>query len=138
MKISYKDITEKLGEPFWFTEHGYPRYCEFHPQECGIYHKEAALLLIRCQNCHKEFKVSETSNAENVLAEEIKQRRLFYGDPPDVGCCPAGPTMTSEEICVLEYWRKEFIFNKMIWRRIDELEIDLRHLLHEKTIEDYL
>ena len=29
---------------------------------------------------------------------------LHYGDPPNMGCCPAGPTMSSIPREVLEMW----------------------------------
>ena len=43
-----------------------------------------------------------------------------YGDPPNMGCCPAGPTMNCEDIKILEFW--EMV--DMRWVRVPELEIE--------------
>ncbi|MFW6184041.1 MAG: hypothetical protein ACOC8X_09610 [Chloroflexota bacterium] len=40
------------------------------------------------------------------LSELIDAGRLHYGDPPNAGCCPAGPTMNSEPRRVLEFYRR--------------------------------
>lgn len=75
--------------------------------------------------------------ARNILAHEIETRSLHYGDPPNIGCCPAGPTMNSEMIRILEYWRcnhLEYVdkTTNIItdyeaysrWQRFPHLEID--------------
>ena len=54
----YGDILEKLGPAIWYTEDGYPRYCEFAPNECGVHTKAVALLEIACQDCDKRFLVA--------------------------------------------------------------------------------
>ena len=38
------------------------------------------------------------------LGDMIRLQRIHYGDPPNVRCCDAGPTMNSVMKTVLEYW----------------------------------
>ena len=57
MFVSYKDITDKLGEPVWWVD-GYPRYCPFDPHEVKVYIDIAVLLHIECQACSKPFNVA--------------------------------------------------------------------------------
>jgi len=55
------------------------------------------------------------------IANQIKEKTIHYGDPPNVRCCAAGPTMNSDPLLVLEYWeRKNFD-----WVRNPEYEINL-------------
>jgi len=115
MHCTYKDIRERLGEPLWWDEFAVPRYCEFRPSEAAnIYAWECCLLEIACQNCGKRFLVcmSWSSWAEimgkptPMLAERIRSSVLGYGDPPNAGCCSAGPTMSSDVLRVVEYWAR--------------------------------
>lgn len=125
MKIKYSDILDKIPEsPIWFDSNGTPRYNHFHPKDVPcIYADEAALILIGCQACGQEFKVSlhhEMYDDKN-LSEQIPY--LYYGDPPNVECCSIGPTMSSDSVRVLEFWIKE----KFVWIRKPELEIELNN-----------
>ena len=43
---------------------------------------------------------------DDPLANDIRDGSLHYGDPPNIECCPAGPTMNSEMLKVIEYWKK--------------------------------
>jgi hypothetical protein len=130
----YRDITDKLGSPLWWDENAVPRYCEFHPDHtANIYAREAVLLHIQCQSCGASFKVCMSQGASRVnwvrtntdgpvvlyptLAESVKD--LHYGDPPNYGCCPAGPTMNSVPREVLKFWRREHAD----WERVPELEV---------------
>lgn len=123
MHTRYADILDRIAEPpRWFDEHAVPRYCDFSPRELAyIYAQEAALVLIRCQGCKAEFRVAFSEintrqllwNAEKkkvkTIADLIADRKLHYGDPPNTGCCDAGPTMNSVPVRVLEYWYKPII-----------------------------
>jgi hypothetical protein len=65
-----------------------------------------------------------------TLAERIRLKNIGYGDPPNIWCCAAGPTMTSDTVRVLEYWRRyesdtEGNVKSIDWTRYPELEIDL-------------
>lgn len=130
MRHDYLDIAARIKEaPQWFDEHGVPRYCRFHPAEiANVYAQEAVLMEIACQRCGHLFPVAisqddlERFNAKHTLAEMIGVRELHYGDPPNVACCDAGPTMNSEPRKVLEYWQT----NKGEWTRNPELEVDIR------------
>lgn len=121
MKQSYCDITNKLGKPLWWDEVGAPRYDEFSPDLLNdIYAKEAALMLIKCQVCRTEFKVclSSWEIDKKSISDRILNNSLYYGDPPDFGCCCSGPTMTSDPVRVLEFWKRE----NFEWVRMPELE----------------
>lgn len=121
MLASYADIRDRIATPpLWFDESGVPRYEPFHPElSANIYADEVALVEIACQACEQTFHVAISSTLSErlmrqvtqaldglpaSLAERIADKSLGYGDPPNVGCCPAGPTMSSDTIRVLEYW----------------------------------
>lgn len=112
MKHHYRDIRDKIAfEPLWWDEAGVPRYCEFSPKETNdIYADEVAFLEIACQNCGRRFKVALSAGSrqrgEGVpsLASRVRAGSLYYGDPPNIGCCPTGPTMNSVPLRVLEFW----------------------------------
>lgn len=126
MHHHYRDITDKLGQPLWWDEYAVPRYCEFNPNEVAdIYASEVCLLEIGCQNCGQGFKVAMSwSYMDRVirdsrsLSELIAINAIHYGDPPNNGCCPAGPTMNSIPIQVIEFWQK----NRLERERKPELE----------------
>ena len=131
MHHHYNDITEKIGEePQWWDEHAVPRYCAFEPDACAdIYADEVVLLLIACQNCGREFRVAMSTDSFDVLmnrerlADLIKSGAIHYGDPPNYECCPPGPTMNSEPLQVLEYWRKDR--TAFEWKRDSALEVKI-------------
>ena len=139
MNQCYHELLAALGTPQWFDEHAVPRYIPFAPREvANIYADQVLLVEIRCQGCRTRFKVAFSESLAFLLAERITAAeeidalpRLFdavahggphYGDPPNVACCPSGPTMNSEPIRVLEAWERPDPFE---WVRRPELEIDL-------------
>lgn len=123
MNRFYSDIISRIPElPKWFDEHAVPRYEEFTPdQASNIYAIVAVLALIQCQSCKEKFKVCFTYNSYDdlQLSKLIHHNNLFYGDPPNMECCPSGPTMSSDTLQVLEYWSKE----DFDWVRDSSLEI---------------
>ena len=129
MNHHYKDIRDRIAEePEWFDEHAVPRYGAFSPKEsANIYAKQVALVLIACQNCGRRFKVC-FSACRLVIASggdlwrAITERSIHYGDPPNIECCPAGPTMNSEPIAVLEAWERSDYGD---WTRRGEFEVVL-------------
>jgi hypothetical protein len=143
MNHHYNDIRSRISTPpKWWDEYAVPRYCDFTPDEVAdIYAKDVALVEIACQNCGERFMVAFSWNdftrREAMTPERIKD--LHYGDPPNAGCCGAGPTMNCEDLSVLEFWRKggdEFTEphpshpelrickpGYFEWRRVPELEI---------------
>jgi hypothetical protein len=128
MNYNYADIVDKLGEPLWWDENAVPRYCEFSPDvNANIYAIEVVLLEIRCQDCAQRFKVAMSWGAMDQvqgypsLAEEIKDGTIHYGDPPNAGCCPAGPTMSSISLRVLQYWKRV----DHEWHRFTEREVEI-------------
>ena len=108
----YRDIIERLGTPDWWDEAGVPRYGEFHPDMCNsIYGGEAALMKIACQNCGTEFKVAVKPNTpwepDSAISDRARDGGLVpYGDPPNTGCCPEGPTMSSLSVDYISYWER--------------------------------
>lgn len=145
MHHDYADILDAAGadrEPRWWDENGVPRFCDFHPQASGyIYASEAVLLGITCQGCGHPFRVCMTQGDMSyswwplekppyedgvrcvfkkwpTLAERVEAGEIEYGDPPNVGCCAAGPTMSSVPRRVLEFWRR----GSGEWKRVPWLE----------------
>ena len=114
MKRHYREILERFessasscvpsSPPIWFDENGVPRWVPFSPSEIAdIYARVCALMEIRCQNCERSFLVSMVlplSEAGGRVLDEMFE----YGDPPNVECCPSGPTMNSVPIRVVEFW----------------------------------
>lgn len=114
MKSSYHDILSRISEPpSWFDKHGVPRYEAFSPEAVAdVYTREIALFEVRCQACGRVFKVSRSGRTigdPHSLTSSIDARRLCYGDPPAVGCCPTGAVMNSVPVRVLELWRRRGI-----------------------------
>lgn len=107
MKHHYRDITDQLGTPGWWDENGVPRYCDFSPEEgANIYAQEICLLEIHCQACARPFQVAMSSREPRALEEAVRAGTLHYGDPPCLPCCPAGPTMNSVPVRVIEFWER--------------------------------
>lgn len=100
-----------------------PRYCDFAPKyAANIYAREVALMLIQCQSCRQQFKVC-MSGGRGSIAGAIKDGSLHYGDPPNIQCCAAGPSMNCIDVRVLECWRRDL---GLEWERETSLEIDLK------------
>ncbi len=151
MHCDYSDITSRLGTPLWWDEHAVPRFDRFHPRDVAdIYADEVALFIVTCQGCGREFPVAEARGPITKvlyphmtgLAEAIRTKTLEYGDPPNIGCCGAGPTMNSEPRRVLGYWSRHHrehtkevgfpggrvvsdVSAYMEWRRDPSLEIGI-------------
>lgn len=128
MHRCYSDILELTDkQPIWFDEYAVPRFCAFSPDCVDIYADEVVLFLIRCQSCGHEFSVIACQGGFDVqissYAEAITEKELHYGDPPNIGCCSAGPTMNSEPVRVLEYWRRAS--KQQAWQRDPKFEIEL-------------
>ena len=137
MHNHYSDILDKVdGQlPEWFDENGVPRFCDFTPKRlANIYADSCCLLTIGCQGCGRAFHVAMSDSASQQamqqhwlnrpwrrLAELVRNGNIHYGDPPNMGCCPAGPTMNSIPRRVLEFWLRD----KFDWERCAELEIDI-------------
>lgn len=147
MNHDYRDIRSKIAEePQWFDENAVPRYMPFSPYLLSnIYAREGALVEIACQVCQTRFKVafSRSSSMDDIraqalghkpclLADQIVAKTIHYGDPPNVGCCPAGPTMNSDPLRVLEYWRRDGTTN-LNWRREPALEVDISDFAYATT-----
>lgn len=123
MKRYFVDLLSRISEaPSWFDSNGTPRYGDFSPDLVpDVYTDEVLLLLIRCQGCLREFRVA--IQRERYEPKTLKSRlpHVYYGDPPNVRCCPAGPTMSSESVKVLEYWERSL----WKWIRLQEYEVPL-------------
>ena len=126
MHQHYEDILKRIDRaPIWFDEFGVPRYEEFSPQRLGnIYATEAALAEVSCQQCRRVFRVALTNAFARKgfgLSDEIRLCRVHYGDPPNVRCCSAGPTMNSIMHEILEYWSRDHEVG-IRWQRDPTLE----------------
>ena len=137
MNEAYEDIRDLIGqEPQWWDEHAVPRFCAFDPSRCAdIYADEAALVEIRCQGCERSFHVAFTNSPVRKvecngidgpsLADEIRRKTLHYGAPPNVGCCAAGPTMSSVPVRVIGYWQRSFERSRFQWEPDPDLVADI-------------
>ena len=131
MNREYRDLLALTPhKPSFFQEGGVPRWGAFTPGESnGVYASEVAIVEIACQGCDTRFHVlMESKRHEASLAQAIMEKSLHYGDPPNVGCCPAGPTMNSEPVSVVEYWRRnsEIHWTHDRWSRDTSKEIAFR------------
>lgn len=114
MLRDYHDIRSRISDPIlWWDHNGVPRYCEFRPQECGVYDLFVALVEVGCQACREHFRVAVTFDRPSL--EQVGDRYMLptaghigsfhYGDSPahgDPGC--VGATMNVESVRVLEFW----------------------------------
>lgn len=135
MHISYEDILALHPEPpLWWDENAVPRYCEFEPSKVvNIFANEVALIQVLCRHCAKPFTVAITSERMpkvlvpeyETIREDIIFRQLHYGHPPNVGCCPEGPTLTSIPMKVFQYWHRD-VHRENIWKRDYSLELNIK------------
>jgi len=135
MHCSYLDIREEIDkDPLWWDEVGVPRYCDFSPQERHSTYsgQEVVLFEIACQGCGHRFQVCMSYGPYDTmfspfsipsLSQQVRNGTLHYGDPPNIGCCPAGPTMNCFDIRVLEFWGRDSAIAD--FERRPELEIEL-------------
>jgi hypothetical protein len=65
-----------------------------------------------------------TSAPWRKLADIIRSHEIEYRDPPNVGCCHVGASMTSVPRRVVEYWRRD----SSDWQRDRSLEIGIADL----------
>lgn len=134
MNRDYHDVRSRIPEePQWFDECTVPRYCRFSPSEIADIHADECMLMeIHCQRCERPFVVAvsskkfdrfdmATKSYRPSLADRVRARALSYGDPPNVACCPAGPTMCAVEVRVVEFWQKE----RFDWVRVPDLEVEV-------------
>lgn len=129
MKQSYLDILDRRPNDsvLWWDENGVPRYGKFSPHlVANIYASEIVLLKVACQNCNQQFLVAISAlvlSGDNSLITKIENRTLEYGDPPNAGCCPAGPTMSSIPLKVLQFWKYDGDELEMV--RLPEYETEI-------------
>lgn len=57
--------------------------------------------------------------SKDTLAASIRNKAIHFGDPPNIECCPAGPTMNSVPLRVVEYWERPI----RDWKRNQQLEL---------------
>lgn len=129
MNHHYEDIRSRIPEPpKWFDESAVPRWSAFGPREtANIYADEVCFVHIECQNCGHPFlvcfswcKSDEYLDPKKApLSKRVKD--LHYGDPPNIGCCPSGPTMNSVPRRVVQFWSR--VDPSLEWHRVPELEI---------------
>jgi hypothetical protein len=105
MNNQYEDIRCRIAEdPVWWDERAVPRYCKFSPNRlANIYARECCLLLVACQDCGHAFRVAMSWNT--ISSQPPALDSLDYGDPPNIDCCPAGPTMSTVTLSILEFWQ---------------------------------
>lgn len=113
MYISYSDILESVAAPPKWWLYGVPRFSAFGPGDVCVYAREVALVQTECQGCRTRYDVGVTGSLRPKLAF---YNALQVGDPPNAcglaGC--SGRSMLSEELEVLEFWRRNGSFK---WER---------------------
>lgn len=135
----YTDIKSRLGEPLWYDEHGVPRYEPFKPEMCDVYAEYAALMLVECQECGRQFMVAKTLNVLDIREFQQARREFLptaasigafhYGDPPrhesdeSGDDCVAGVTMNVITRKILEFWHLDK--EQFAWKRLPEREVDV-------------
>lgn len=129
MKRAYDDLLSLTGrKPSFFQAEGVPRWADFQPGDStSPYAVDCAIVEIACQLCDMRFHVlmESTSRDRTTVEEQIRTSTLAYRDPPNVGCCPGGPSTTSETVRVIEYWRRQRTFT---WERDGTLETAFRRV----------
>jgi hypothetical protein len=122
MKNKFSDILQRISEaPTWWDSNGTPRFGEFHPESCpNVYATEVALLRIACQGCGRLFDVE--LHADPYLGKRLSDSptEIYYNDPPNVGCCLVGPTMSSISLHVVQFWKRNRTSGA--WFRVHEHE----------------
>jgi hypothetical protein len=93
-----------------------------------IYADQACLFVVACQCCQTRFKVAASWSSSDLivrkvpsLVQQVTDETLHYGDPPNMGCCSAGPTMNSEPVRVLEFWARSNAARE--WLRVPKCEV---------------
>lgn len=139
MNRLYDDIISKMGEPLWYDGLRVPRYVEFHPRHTGVYDTVVVLFEIKCQQCARKFRVAREFDTfdmmrlsgqmpppEDAQFAERLGRFLHWGDPPRHGGedCPAGDTMNSIPVRVLQWWVKSRA-GSFAWERKPEFEVEI-------------
>jgi len=121
MHVHYHDIFSHISdEPLWWLN-GVPRFSPFKPDDVCVYGVDTVLVHTECQGCRKRYDVAFRSA---YIKEKIAyMASLDLGDPPNA-CCRVGPTMSSIEVKILEYWRP-LSFPNRGWERIPEWERQL-------------
>ena len=120
-------------KPLWWDEHGVPRFQEFDPEKhTDVYASEAALVLVECQSCGEQFKMlfSDEESPKGIRDRIKEDKELRASDPPNSGCCEAGPSMTCWQIRVLQFWAfKEQGFG---WKRYPKFEVKLTYAQYSR------
>ncbi|WP_153039460.1 hypothetical protein [Sphingobium yanoikuyae] len=121
MHIHYHDILSRISdEPLWWFD-GVPRFSPFKPDDVCVYGVDTVLVHTECRSCRKRYDVAFRSA---YIREKIAyEASLDLGDPPNA-CCRVGPTMSSIEIEIIEYWRP-LPFPTLGWERVPEWERQL-------------
>ncbi|WP_342149416.1 hypothetical protein [Methylorubrum sp. SB2] len=128
MHIRYDDILRRIEEPPRWWANGVPRYDDFRPEDLDVYAREAALVHIRCQNCHTNFHVGiftrfefHGKNGDKTIEYALRGGLgICAGDPPNI-CCFPGNSMSSVEVTVIQFWKSDAV-NPWIWHRETTLE----------------
>ncbi len=135
MFIKHDDIRSQIAEPPKWWLNGVPRYCDFSPDECGIYQKEALLVKAACQACHTVYLlgIAGSGRADTFKDQIDLFGMLNLGDPPNA-CCWEGSTMQALGLEVLEYWERNIAAGDD-WVRVSEYENWLEEALHHGVAE---
>ena len=114
-----------------------------------MYAEYAALMIVTCQNCGRQFKVGVwrdrylQSHKEGrlkfvppIMPTVEDAGNFYFGDPPrhetgptPSGECSCGDVMTSDPRQILEFWRRK----DWDWERVPELEFQF----HIPSIEEW-
>lgn len=100
----YADILSRIPEPpVWFDEHAVPRWCApIASNAANVYARWCCFFIVACQECGHKFLVCNTGDIME-MEEPSYDRITLWGDPPNIGCCSAGPTMTADFVKVVSF-----------------------------------
>lgn len=118
-KARYDDIIAAIEQaPWWWDEHGVPRYGDFEPAMCGDPEARQALLAqVACPHCRHTCTIAcSMPRLDLDIVVDLNARGIggLYGLLPHFKHC--GRPTQGELIIVEQLWRRDV--SMVIWRQV--------------------